>query len=414
MAVLNKYSSDLSYQKEKQPFVVTYPKNSNQIQKIIDLAKEHNLGMIPISSSGNEHYHGDTIPRRENCIILNLTRMNKILNIDHKNRVVMIEPGVTFGKLIPKLKKKGLRLLLPLHPRETKSVIASALEREPILIPRYHWDSSDPLLCLEVILWATIKCEVIPLEGIIYHYSSGALKDLLEFQYDLIKNRLSDEMFIINNLNLACLLCKKQDQIETLKKSLPYWNLIFRITGHGEFSQDRLDYLKGDISDLYSKYEKSIKPINSIINNRNLADSLDTSTEFDWRLRLSNNTKDFLFITNFQKITEQIQFIKENFKGQLGIYIQPINLGSSFHCEFNFYLSNQSDNFKDQYLELGKKLIQSGAFFSRPYGILSNIIFENQQEATIKALDKIKKIFDPKGIMNPGVLCYDKLITNRN
>ena len=33
--------------------------------------------------------------------------MNRILSIDRKNRVVMVEPGVTFGDLIPKLKNKG-------------------------------------------------------------------------------------------------------------------------------------------------------------------------------------------------------------------------------------------------------------------------------------------------------------------
>ena len=40
---------------------------------------------------------------------------------------------------------------MPLLPRPSKSVAASMLEREPVLIPKYHYDYTDPLLTLEVV-----------------------------------------------------------------------------------------------------------------------------------------------------------------------------------------------------------------------------------------------------------------------
>ena len=63
--------------------------------------------------------------------------MKKIHFIDFKNRFIMIEPSVTFGYLIPVLKRKGLRLLMLLHSTENKSIVSKTLERKPITIPIY-------------------------------------------------------------------------------------------------------------------------------------------------------------------------------------------------------------------------------------------------------------------------------------
>jgi FAD/FMN-containing dehydrogenase len=51
------------------------------------------------------------------------------------------------------------------------------------------------------------------------------------------------------------------------------------------------------------------------------------------------------------------------------------------------------------------RLLDEGAFFSRPYGESARGII-NRDAATAAALRKIKTIFDPKNIMNPGKLCF--------
>jgi FAD/FMN-containing dehydrogenase len=50
-------------------------------------------------------------------------------------------------------------------------------------------------------------------------------------------------------------------------------------------------------------------------------------------------------------------------------------------------------------------LAACGAFFSRPYGESARAII-NSDAATSWALLKIKAMFDPKNIMNPGKLCF--------
>jgi FAD/FMN-containing dehydrogenase len=53
--------------------------------------------------------------------------MNQIRRIDRRNKIVIIEPGVTYAELEPALAKEGLRICRPLLPRPNKSVVASLL-----------------------------------------------------------------------------------------------------------------------------------------------------------------------------------------------------------------------------------------------------------------------------------------------
>jgi len=50
-------------------------------------------------------------------------------------------------------------------------------------------------------------------------------------------------------------------------------------------------------------------------------------------------------------------------------------------------------------------LASYGAFFSRPYGESARAII-NRDAATYWALLKVKAMFDPNNIMNPGKLCF--------
>ncbi|MBA7665562.1 hypothetical protein ES703_73636 [subsurface metagenome] len=51
--------------------------------------------------------------------------------------------------------------------------------------------------------------------------------------------------------------------------------------------------------------------------------------------------------------------------------------------------------------------MDSGAFFNRPYGLWAKEVFKRHTDSTQTALKKVKKIFDPNNVLNPGVLCFD-------
>lgn len=462
--ILEKYSKDMSFFQGTIPKLVVWPLKTEQIQEILKLANKMDFAVIPVSSSSRLKHHGDTIPRKENSIIIDLSNMKKIISIDKKNRVVMIEPGVTFKGLIPKLKKEGLKLLLPLHPKNTKSVLTSALDREPITIPRYHWDASDPLLCTEVVFgtgdifrtgtaagpgtikqqkksgiaqvnpmgptqfspfrliqgaqgslgivtWATLKLEFSPTIQKVYHFQSKNISELLEFQYELLKYRLCDELFILDNLNLACLIKQHPNEIKDLAERLDNWNLIYVLSGRGKLARDKISYLEGDISDIIKEKKSSISRAKDLIEEQAILKILSEADSNPWRLRFLGAFQDIFFLSSFEKVSFFTNLVKEQIPFDLGVYIQPINQGTSYHCEFDIYYDPNDikllDILKDKILEVSYQLIEQGAFFNRPYGILANEVYNHHSEETITALKKVKKIFDPNNVLNPGVLCYD-------
>ena len=148
--VLDIYSRDHSFALPIRPQCVVKPTNTESIQALVRWANQTGTGLIPVSS-GPPRFRGDTIPSISGTVIVDLSGMKKIININRRNRVAVIEPGVTYTQLQPELAKEGLRLANPLLPRRNKSVVASILEREPMLIPRYQWIMLEPLRTLEVI-----------------------------------------------------------------------------------------------------------------------------------------------------------------------------------------------------------------------------------------------------------------------
>jgi hypothetical protein len=79
------------------------------------------------------------------------------------------------------------------------------------------------------------------------------------------------------------------------------------------------------------------------------------------------------------------------------------------HLEFNFFY-DPADAFEavkvsELYTAAAKALLNEGAIFSRPYGTVAPMVYEKATGYT-ETLKRVKKIFDPNLIMNPGNLCF--------
>ncbi|MFX1448222.1 MAG: FAD-linked oxidase C-terminal domain-containing protein, partial [Promethearchaeota archaeon] len=62
---------------------------------------------------------------------------------------------------------------------------------------------------------------------------------------------------------------------------------------------------------------------------------------------------------------------------------------------------------KKKIMEIITQLLDNGAFFSRPYGLWAKDVFYHHSIVSIETLKKVKEIFDPNHVLNPGVLCFD-------
>jgi FAD/FMN-containing dehydrogenase len=149
-ATLDAYARDESFSHPLKPRFVVKVKDGAQVQSLVQWANRTATPLVPVSS-GPPHFRGDTVPTAPGAVMVDLSGMKNIMHVDPRNRMVLIEPGVTYAQLQTELAKSGLRVSSPLRPKAGKSVIGSLLEREPIVIPRYQWAMLDPLRCTEVV-----------------------------------------------------------------------------------------------------------------------------------------------------------------------------------------------------------------------------------------------------------------------
>lgn len=463
---LEMYSRDMSFTPPRKPDYVVEPKNAEEVQALVKWANKTGTPLIPVSS-GPPRFRGDTVPRFGG-VIVDLSGMNKIIRVDRPDRVAMVEPGVRWGKLQEAVKQEGMRVPMPLCPRNSKSVVGSCLEREPHVIPKYHLDHSEPLLCAEVVYgtgdiyrtgeaagpgtieeqwkagryqkqqmgvqmdefrllqcaqgtmgivtWATVRCEVLPTIKKPFIASSDRVEDLLNLAYRLVRLRLGDELFILNNQNMALLLGDSAQDIETLRETIPPWNLFFCIAGYEHLAEERVDYQEKDIAeiakDLGVKYSAAVPGVSA---SELLKAVTKPSGEPFWKLKYKGGCQDIFFITALDNISRLVGAMNEMVarKGypspNMGIYIQPVCQGHGHHCEFSLTYDPDSQlekaKVKDLYISASESLMNNGAFFSRPYDFLTDMVF-NRDGASRDALRKIKSVYDPNNIMNPGKLCF--------
>ena len=77
---------------------VLQPDSAKDVQQIVKIAAKFNVGLYPIST-GNNWGYGSANPVRDNNIIVDLSRMNRIIEVNQKLAYTVIEPGVTQQQL---------------------------------------------------------------------------------------------------------------------------------------------------------------------------------------------------------------------------------------------------------------------------------------------------------------------------
>lgn len=91
------------------PDIIIKPKDKKEVQKIVKLASKYNLKIHPISTGKNWGYTDACAPKDE-AILVDLSRMNTILEVNEDMCYATIEPGVTQGQLYDFLNHKKINL----------------------------------------------------------------------------------------------------------------------------------------------------------------------------------------------------------------------------------------------------------------------------------------------------------------
>jgi hypothetical protein len=201
-----------------------------------------------------------------------------------------------------------------------------------------------------------------------------------------------------------------------IKNSLPPWILFYNVAGYEYYPEERVSYQCKNIVEITQRIGvDSVKSLGGVSAIEMLSAVRHPSEEPYWKLRNGGSCHDVFFLSIYDKLEKLINVMSELADrygypaSDMGIYIQPVVQGTSCHCEFNlFYDPDNSDEvnrIKELSYSATKALMDQGAFFSRPYGDNAGMII-NRDAASVAVLSRIKKIFDPNNIMNPGKLCF--------
>lgn len=131
------------------PDLVVFPKTPHQISEILKLANSARFPVIPRGAGTG--FTGGTLPV-EGGVVLVLTKMNKILQIDPANLLAIVEPGVVTYDLQREVEKIGL--FYPPDPASLKSSTIGGNVAECAGGPRAvkYGTTKDYVLGLEVVL----------------------------------------------------------------------------------------------------------------------------------------------------------------------------------------------------------------------------------------------------------------------
>jgi 4-cresol dehydrogenase (hydroxylating) len=280
---------------------VVKPSSVEEIQAILRIATQRKTPLWTISKGKNLGYGGPA-PRVAGSVILDLGRMNRIIEVNEEFCYALIEPGVSFFDLYEYIREKKLKLWISVPALGWGSVVGNALDRGIGYTP--YGDHSANICGMEVVLangevirtgmgamsqgktWQAFQPGYGPsVDGLFMQSNMGVvtkagmwlmpepeifipcdvrfeseadLAPLVEITAGLRREGIIQNTAVVSNA--VRLLCRKgsrskwyngdgampQDVVQKMLKEsgLGSWNLTFAIYGHEELADARLKIIE--------------------------------------------------------------------------------------------------------------------------------------------------------------------------
>ena len=104
------------------------PTGVDQIQRILAVARDHGIPVWTISTGRNLGYGGPA-PRMPGTLVLDLKRMNRIIEVNEKHAFAVVEPGVSYAELYHHLQRTGSELWIDCAAPGWGGVVGNLLDR---------------------------------------------------------------------------------------------------------------------------------------------------------------------------------------------------------------------------------------------------------------------------------------------
>jgi len=401
--IIASYSKDNSVEPPGKVTCVVRPKDAHEVQKIIKLANKRKLAVVPRSSG--VHFHGNVIPKKEG-IVLDLSGLNSIKEIDEDNLVAHLEVGVTWDQFQTAVLAKGYRSVIPLLPHPQRSVVMDWLEREQPVVQIHEY--SEPMTCMQLIwgsgeefvtgsastnnfreegcltdgvspqgpgpigfdrlihgsqgtlgavTWGIVHIQPLPTITKTKFITTNNVEDAIDPIYKILRRRIGYECLLVNNTTLAAILSGGDPkQIAELKTKLPPWTTILVIGALQRRPEERIAYQVAALDDIMASNFSGLKAADTLPGvagaEKNIPDMLLKPWPKDktyWKHVYKGGCQDLVFMTALDRVPKLISAVNKvaaNHKypaSDIGCYIQPVENGRACQLEFSFYFNPQND-----------------------------------------------------------------------
>ena len=121
------YSPYWGEPEERHASAAVAPASLEQVQAVVRAANEHRIPLYPISTGRNLAY-GGSAPVYSGSVVLDLKRMNRVLEVNERNAYALVEPGVSYFDLYQHITEAKLDVWIDPPDPGWGSVIGNALD----------------------------------------------------------------------------------------------------------------------------------------------------------------------------------------------------------------------------------------------------------------------------------------------
>lgn len=427
------YSRDPGAQKPRKVDYVVMPKTVEEVQKIVMLANKEKIPITPMG--GGLTLSALTVPLKGG-IVLDMKRMDRIIEVNENSRYAVIEAGVTQAALKTYLEKNypHLQHSTPESPPTVTIVGNVLIHGHGHLTPRYGVNS-QMVNGMEVVLPTGKVCKLGSCSISPYWFSRDPLPDLMGlflgwFGTTGIVTKLSIQLFpkpkfrdllifSSDNVDLMPELVSKIAQFNLLENCFivsqekPGWaQHIFYVVIISGQSEEEFKVKKELHKQIFLEYGNEVKLVEegsafAPLRERFLGVPPFAATAADFRKGGGfQYTGAILPIEKMPEAWRKGMEIahKCGLLYQLGIQLLPN--GHSFMFAFS-YSFNRAD--EDDFERARKALDETNRLTLDLGGVVwkgevpaQKLMLERMDPNTRELIGRVKKTLDPNGIMNPG------------
>jgi hypothetical protein len=145
------YSPLWGEEEERHASAAVAPISVEEVQAIVRIANEFQLPLYPISTGRNLTY-GGSAPVYSGSVVLDLKRMNRILDVNERDKTCLVEPGVSYFDMYRYLRQNNIRLWIDTADPGWGGLVGNALDRGGGYTGIDYRDHFDAHCGMEVVL----------------------------------------------------------------------------------------------------------------------------------------------------------------------------------------------------------------------------------------------------------------------